>query len=141
MTTIAANRQCMAADRKVTNGDASFHAIKIRRVGRAIVGCAGHNTAIAKFIRWLEAGGKPEDIPKFKDEDLEALVLTPAGLFTYDIGCEPDEIQDPAYAIGTGKQAALVAMRCYRASPKRAVECACAVDNDTEGPVDVLRLT
>lgn len=135
----------MAADRKVTNGETSFSAVKIRRIGAAIVGCAGTNTAIAKFVRWIEAGGdtgrgKPDEIPKFKDEDLEAIVLTPAGIFIYDTGCEPDELKDPFCAIGSGKQAALAAFRCYKATPRRAVEVACAVDDSTRGPVDVLNL-
>jgi ATP-dependent protease HslVU (ClpYQ) peptidase subunit len=140
MTTIAANRKCMAADRKVTGGDASYSTVKIRRIGEAVVGCAGDNTAIAKFVRWLESGKKDEP-PKFgKDDSLEALVLTRAGLFIYDTGCEPDEIKDACFAVGSGRQAALTAMRCYKASPKRAVEVACKVDNDTAGPVDVLSL-
>jgi ATP-dependent protease HslVU (ClpYQ) peptidase subunit len=131
----------MAADRKVTDSDTAYSAVKIRRIGKAIVGCAGSNAPIAKFVRWLEAGGKQEDMPKFKpDEEFAALVLTPAGLFAYDVSCEPDEIKAPFYAIGTGKQAALTAMRCYKASPKRAVEDACKVDNDTAGPVDVMSL-
>jgi ATP-dependent protease HslVU (ClpYQ) peptidase subunit len=139
MTTIAANKKCMAADRKVTDGDRVFKTHKIRRIGDAIVGGAGTSSAIAKFFRWMESG-KQDSPPKLdKDDELEALVLTPAGLFTYGNDFTPDEVLDPFYAIGSGAHAALAAMH-MKATPKRAVEIACKVDNSTDGPVDVLML-
>ncbi len=139
MTTIAANRSEMAGDSKVTDDDTSFRGRKVHRVGEAVVGAAGTGPAISKFIKWLRAGDL-DARPKFdKDDELAALVLTPAGLFAYGTELEPEEIDDPFYAVGTGKQAALAAMR-LGCTPGRAVEVACEIDNHTGGPVDVLRL-
>lgn len=139
MTTIAANKRTMAADQKVTDGDRRFRNHKIRKVGDAIVGCGGDGASIAKFFRWIE-NGTQNDPPKLeKDGELEALVLTSAGLFVYGTEFVPEEILDEFYAIGTGAQAALAALH-MGATPKRAVEIACKVDNSTDGPVDVLTL-
>lgn len=146
MTTIAADRRTMAADRKVSDCDAntSYRTRKIWQIGNVIVGAAGDNVAIVKFVRWLEKGGRAKH-PDFREpgQDSEAefaaLVLTPSGLFVYDTSCQPDEVADPFYAIGSGAQAALAAMH-LGASPVKAVEIACLVDNDSGGPVDSLSL-
>ena len=139
MTTIAANKRSMAADQKVTDGDRNFRNHKLRRIGEAIVGCGGDGPSIAKFFRWVEQG-KQDDPPKLgKDDELEALVLTASGLFVYGRDCVPEEILDEFYAIGTGAMAALSAMH-MGATPRRAVEIACLVDNNTGGPVDVMAL-
>ena len=139
MTTIAASRTAMAGDRRVTDGDTTFSGRKIHRVGEAIVGAAGSGGAIAKFLKYLRAGDL-DDVPKFgKDDELSALVLTPAGLFAYDTECQPEEILDPFYAVGSGKQAALAAMH-MGATPQKAVAIACIVDNSSGEPIDVLEL-
>lgn len=139
MTTIAASRNQMAADQRVTDGVRRFRGRKIRRIGDVVVGCAGSGPAIAKFLRWLESG-KQDDPPKMgKDDELEAIVLTPAGLFIYDTSLEAEECLDPFYAVGTGAEAALGAMH-MGADPRRAVEVAALVDNSTGGPIDVIDL-
>ena len=139
MTTIAANRHMMAGDQKVTDSDRSFRTRKVRRIGEAIVGAAGSGPAISKFFAWL-TNGQQDDPPKMgKDDELDALVLTPGGLFCYGTDCTPEEILDEFYAVGTGAQAALAAMH-LGCDPARAVTIACAVDNSTGGPVDALTL-
>lgn len=139
MTTIAASRSCMAADQRVTDGNRRFRGKKIRRIGDAVVGCAGDSASIAKFMRWLEDGAQ-DDPPKFaKDAELEAIVLTPAGIFAYGSDCIAEEVLDPFYAVGTGAEAALGAMH-MGADPQRAVEVAALVDNSTGGPIDVIAL-
>ena len=140
MTTIAANRSCMAGDQKVTDDGTAFRTTKIRRIGDTIAGAAGTSNFISKFFRWLEAGDQDADPPKpTKDDELAAIVLTPAGMFRYDTACEAEQVNDPFYAVGSGKQAALAAMH-LGCDPAEAVEVACKVDDATGGPVDVLSL-
>ncbi len=140
MTTIAASRSQIAGDQKCTDDGTAFRTRKIRRIGQAVVGAAGNSGSISKFFKWLEAADPDADPPKFgKDDELAALVLTPAGLFAYDTTCEPEEILDDFYAVGSGKQAALAAMH-LGCDPKSAVEIACKVDDATSGPVDMLEL-
>lgn len=139
MTTVAANRSCMAADSKVTVNDSeSYSARKIERIGDAIVGAAGHNRAINKFLRWVRRGGgrKPRMV---KGDELDAIVLTPAGLFRVDCQFDWEPVKDEFLAIGSGAMAALAAMHCGL-NPEGAVEIACRVDCDSAPPVDVLYL-
>lgn len=143
MTTIAANKQCMASDSNVVTGKTFFEGRpKIIRIGDAIVGAAGHVTAINKFVRWLQKKNPRLKKPEFtKKETLTALVLTTKGLFQIDEGLEFDEVVQPYFAIGTGALVALTAMD-FGASPERAVEAACKRDPKqfTKGPVHVLWL-
>jgi ATP-dependent protease HslVU (ClpYQ) peptidase subunit len=129
----------MAADRKVVDGDTNYHTRKICRIGQSLVGAAGDNSAIVKFFRWLEKHGRGKQPTFTEEEDFEGMVLTPSGLFVYDKSCQPDEVVDSFYAIGSGKQAALAAMH-MGASPTQAVEIACLVDNSSGGPVDTLSI-
>ena len=140
MTTIAANRKEMAGDSRCTDGDTSFRTRKLWRFGDVIVGAAGNNAGIAKFRDWIKEGDPDMEPPKFgKDDELQALVLTPAGIFSYGKDCMPDEILDDFYAVGTGAHAALAAMH-LGCSPTDAVAVACKVDNGTGEPVQTMRL-
>lgn len=139
MTTIVANRSRMAADSKVTAGESHhYRAGKLCRVGESIVGCAGHNRAVFAFLRWLERGGgrKPK---RYRGDEFEALVLTPATLALVDRDYNFEDIKDPFYAIGSGAFAALGALHCG-VTLERAVEVACLVDSSSGLPVDVMEL-
>lgn len=143
MTTIAANRKMMAADRKVTDENGLRTARKIVRVGDAIVGCAGTCSLTIAFLAYLEVMATCDhdevaEKPRVgKDDSLSALILTPLGLFVCDESFEIEEILDDFYAVGTGAKAALAAMH-LGCSPIEAVEIACRVDPDTGGPIDVM---
>lgn len=129
----------MAADSKVMVDEVSYSTRKLYRIGDSIVGCAGDNSAIFKFLEWLKQPTRKLRI--LKSETFTALVLRPDGLFRACNSSDFDEITDDCAAIGTGTQAALVAMRRFGSTPEQAVEAACAVDNNTGGPVLVYHLT
>ncbi len=140
MTTIAANLECMAADRKVTLGETRYMSRKLKRVRDTIVGGAGSSTGIAKFMRWFEAGADADDTPKLaKDEEIDVLLLSPRGLSFFNGEFVEDLMEDAFFALGTGNQAALAAMH-LGLSPGDAVEVAKKVDNGTDGVVDVMWL-
>ncbi len=130
----------MAGDCRISDDYGSLTVpSKLSIVGHAILGMAGDASAMGKFYRWLRAGGKRRR-PRFtRSEEVEALLLTPSGLFYYDAFCEPLPIGDPFYAIGSGGYAALGAMHAGR-GPLGAVRIACKVDKHSAPPVRVLRL-
>lgn len=138
MTTIAANTKEMACDSKVSVGSLSFKSFKIVRKGKALIGTAGDCGPGNKFIEWYGTRRKRPTVAA--EEDFEALVLTPKGLFFYGEDFEPVPVTDGVFAIGSGNAAALTAMKVYGASPSEAVEAACQIDEYTEGPVQVFRL-
>ena len=140
MTTIAANRKCMAGDRRVTEECSFYSAKKVFVIGEAIVGVAGVATSTNKWLSWYRSGC-PTDGPSFtEDEGMQALVLKKDGLFYYTQGCDPDQILEGTYAIGTGAPSAIALMRACKWHPRRAVLGANKVDGHTGAEVDVIEL-
>lgn len=139
MTTIAANREVMAADSKCTVDSVSFHTPKIFRKKGALIATAGDCGPGNRFLEWY--GSRRKKKPDIgADEDFEALVLTAKGLIYYGKDFEPVPIASGVFAIGSGSVAALTAMKVYGATPEQAVEAACVIDEYTEGPVQVFNL-
>lgn len=141
MTTVAANRKCMAADTKVTDEGSLYYTTKIFVVERSIVGVAGDVSRTCKFLAWMRQG-QPKDASTVldgDDPDFQALVLNRNGLFLYTDTCEPDKLHDPHFAIGSGCTAALAVMaRPINYDPKRAVAHAARIDPYTGGKIEVL---
>jgi len=118
----------MGSDLQATHGDLKYTARKIYPIGRALIGAAGTVTAICKFIRWMEGGGKNKLRPTFEKRDsLSAMVLTPSGIFMYDTSLEPDEIDDAFVAVGSGSAAALGALHAG-ADVQNAIRITCRLD-------------
>lgn len=145
MTTIAANLKCMASDSLVSlGGGLSYPADKIKKVKKMIVGAGGNGGDCSRFLDWAARDFK-EPAPKWQckpndDESILALVLKQDGLYAFTTSMpEPEKINAPFYAIGTGGTAARVAMK-RGATPAEAVEDACEVDGYSGLPVQVLEL-
>lgn len=145
MTTIAASLDAMAADSRVSvGGGTAYPAEKIRRVKKMIVGACGHGGDCSRFLDWATRDFKdPKPKWKCKADDAEsilALVLKPDGLYAFSQeDPEPEKINAPFFAIGSGGKAARVAMLLGK-SPEEAVALACEVDGFSGPPVQVLKL-
>lgn len=149
MTTIACNLELMASDSRVTldGFDVTYPAIKIFRAKDMIVGGAGDGENVNLMIEWAKTGFKPSSRPKYrkkrdKDDDSDALllILKRDGIYILaDMDSEPEKIEADFYAVGSGGDAARVAMKLGQ-TPENAVELACEVDNKSGPPVQVLRL-
>jgi hypothetical protein len=137
VTTIAANRECMAADSLANTDGRAFHTRKLYRVRGALIGISGGLDHGMMFVRWYAAGADLADRPK--GLDASALALDRSGLYRYESECYPMPIEDGFAASGSGAYAALAAMH-MGATPKEAVEVACKVDVYTGPPVVVERL-
>jgi hypothetical protein len=137
MTTIAADRQCMAADTALVMGETRASCCKIFRIKGALVGTAGGNGEGEVFLRWYKSGG---EIPKLdKDADFCALVLNAEGLWHYEYDFMPTKLNNDFWAIGTGAPHALTAMN-MGATPEEAVRQAVQFDVNSSLPVDVFQL-
>ena len=145
MTTVAANRDSMAADSQVSwDGSKGFSTPKIFRIGTSLYGIAGDNYSNV-FIEWAEGGfnikKKPNWGPKeLEDIDFDVLELSPQGLWLWGAHLTRIKLKDDNYAIGSGSKFALVFMRKMNLSPEQAVLECCEFDDYTKGPVDVLYL-
>ena len=146
MTTIAYRDGVLAADSRVTygeDGSARVHTCKKlfrkrvthgKKTFDVIIATAGESSPGMVFVDWYGTGKPIPDIFLHLGGDFSCLVLTPQGLFEYDVYCRAEEILDDFYAIGSGAKAALAAMHCGK-SAIEAVRIAARIDPYTGGRI------
>lgn len=126
----------MAGDSQLTDEVCKSHCRKVWRHKGVCIGIAGTYNDCTEFISWYR-GGMKGDLPEMKD--VNALMLSPNGIWMFDGSAKPYKITDRFMAIGSGAQAAMAAMY-MGASPKEAVEIASKVDAYTGGPIQTRTL-
>lgn len=144
MTTIAANRETMAADTRVSWSDPgndrinTTSSIKIERIGDSLVGTSGDFQAGVRFHDWYRAGSKGRK-PRLAKE-FRALRLSPDGLYIID-GDDTTwvKVDYKLAAIGSGAHYAMGAME-MGAPPEEAVRIAMKHDVYTGGSITVVHL-
>src|SRR6185312_1506553 len=124
MTVVCVRDGVMATDSRATAEDGKAHRCeKLYRFGPLIVGVSGSHPGCMAFVRYFRARAEEQDDYDF--EGASALVLCPKrGILIFDDCGEPDPVQEPFFAIGSGGQVALGAMH-MGASAVQAVEAAC----------------
>ena len=142
MTTIACNRECLAADTRVVTGGSFYHAPKLFRIGTSLLGTSGDGFACLLFLKWFQT---PQRNPmllrrllgeEFDPYDILLVELNPAGIHLWTGHGVPETILDDCYATGSGGMAALEAMR-HGSTPEEAVRRATGHDENTGGEIQV----
>lgn len=143
MTTIAANRECMAADTRVSiEGSAFYHAPKIFRVGKSLFGTAGDGMMCLIMVEWLQTKERKRSVlyEHWTEHTERAacwlLELSPEGLFVWDGWGVREALFDDRYAIGSGQLPALRGMDLGQ-SPEDAVRASCKYDQYSGADVQV----
>ena len=141
MTTLAANHECLAADQRMTSGNAPARMHKIRRIGDCLYAGCGNTSLITVFLNWLDAPKKDPIrlyrlIPEDCRHEFEVLELAPSGLALWDGWGVRVPILDKFYAIGSGGQSAMQAMK-RGLSPEEAVAETLSLDECSGGTVEV----
>jgi hypothetical protein len=142
MTTIAANRECIAADTRVVNGSSYYHAPKIFRIGNSLLGTAGDGFACLAWVEWFKSPRRnPQTLHRMFGETVDRdaiwiVELNPSGIHFWNGWGVPETILDDCFAVGTGGMAALEAMRSGK-TPEEAVHRALAHDENSGPPVQV----
>jgi len=146
MTTIAYRDGILAADSRVTHGEdgsARTHTCKKlfrktitqgKKTFEVVIATAGESSPGMVFVDWYGTGKPIPDIFLHLGGDFTCLVLTPQGLFEYDVYCRAEEVLDDFYAIGSGAKVALGAMACGK-SAIEAVRIAARYDPYTGGRI------
>lgn len=146
MTTIAYRDGILAADSRVTYGEdsgARIHTCKKlyrktvtqgKKSFDVIIATAGESSPGLLFVDWYGSGKPIPDTFLHLGGDFLCLVLTPSGLFEYDVYCRGEPVSDDFYAIGSGAKAALGAMHCGK-SAIEAVRIAARIDPYTGGRI------
>lgn len=141
MTTVAANLECIAADQRMTSGNAPARIRKLRRVRDSVYGCAGDVEAAFIFYEWLE-GAKQDRLrlyrmlPEDTRDGFEVLELSPSGLALWSGWGIRIPLLDKFYAIGSGSQSAMRGMKAG-SSPEDAVSETFSLDECSGGTVEV----
>lgn len=133
MTIIVASRVGMWADSKVTKGETSYRAEKIIRHKGELVGSAGGNEHIERFLRWYQ-GKRDKPMEPMQEAEFEVVVVSQDGIYVYNNCSLREKVLDAYYFAGAGDAAAEAAIRAG-ADPRRAVEIACSVVNSCGLPV------
>lgn len=135
MTTIACNKDVMAADSQATASNRSSKVIKIFRVNGDIIGYSGTAEDGLIFAEWYKNKTSPPEL----DSDFGALVLTGDGtIYEYGSKLMKMEVLEDFYAIGSGSDIAMGAMSAG-ADPKQAVKIAARFDVYTGEPVKTFK--
>ena len=137
MTTVAVKGKTMACDSQLSDGY-SVCTRKVIKKNNCIVGWAGDWIAGEYFADYY-LSNKEEKPDRDSDDDLELLVLKKSGLYLVDYRFREVRICGKHYAIGSGAQAAMVAMN-MGATATEAVKEAIQVDRHSGGKVRSLSL-
>ncbi len=137
MTTIVANTNRMVADTQGTLGNMPYYRRKIYRVRGALVAAAGYTAHSMAFLRWYGEGCRRGCEPSVnRDDGFGAFVLDKSGLWEYDDDMVAMPIYEDVWAIGSGRDYALTALRLGK-TPEEAVEIACKMDVNSGLPLQV----
>lgn len=143
MTTVACTLSQMACDSFATFGGLAVRMQKVFKLPGRLIGCSGDVSAFTRFIDWQRAGGKLTERPDFSgssDNEFDALELTPGGIWQWDQTLARMSIEEDNWAIGSGADIALYAMRVLHLSPEDAVREAAKIDIRTMLPVRTYEL-
>lgn len=149
MTTIVVRNGVMASDSRVTvdseaGGARVFRCEKIFRKetpkeGVVLIGTAGESSPGLLFVDWYGTD-KPTPAELLEGEaDIDIVVLTKRGIFSYDKWCRGEKVVGKFYAIGSGAKAALGALH-MGADAIKAVKIACKIDPYSAAPIVSKRL-
>lgn len=141
MTVIAWDGKTLAADKMAS--DPWTHCNRTRKIHRLrglLVAGTGDCALLREKMAWFEAGAKVEEFPAAAraNENTDLLVIGPQGrIRLYQNSPYPVEFEQPIFALGSGKEAALAVMMLGH-DARKAVEIASAVSNGCGNGVDVL---
>lgn len=149
MTTVAWDGSTLATDSRATEDDesAKSNCIKMWRIqskvapvkGEILLAGAGNEFAMDLFRQWVENGGEPNlhsrGVTGGEDgEEFDAFIVHKSGTYNANRLCCLIKNLEPQWAHGTGRQAALAAMKCGK-SAVEAVRTAAQIDPFTGGKI------
>lgn len=144
MTVIAWDGETLAGDKRTNFGGLHATTTKVQRLpDGGIVGCAGNTAQIWEMVHWLAQGADPEKLPAIQRDAKECvtmLVVSRCGdLWQYENSPYPIRIENKQWAIGSGRDFAIAAMRLGQTAAQ-AVALACELDMGCGNGVDALSL-
>jgi hypothetical protein len=115
MTVIAWDGKTLAADKLSMRDGLRATVTKIHWVYGDLVGFAGEAVFGLQMVQWIREGSKPVDFPASQrgDDWVPIIVITKdRRILVYERTPYPLRIEEPFYAIGSGRELATMAMKC-----------------------------
>lgn len=141
MTIIAWDGITLAADKLGDSGGLRRTTTKIRRLPNGeLFGSCGSASGGAHMFEWISRGANPEDVPAIQlTEEYQGVIVIRlnGNPIIYAKGAYPFEMEDPFYALGSGRDFAIAAMY-LGCDAKKAVEIACLFEVNCGNGIDVL---
>lgn len=142
MTTIASDGKTVAADGQCTAGNEilSTDRVKLEVCQDYVLAFSGTAALQQVAFEWFKDGAEPSEISgPLKDKDWSLAVFRPHVAEYYRNDCPyPLAVPYPT-AMGSGEDFAIGALMA-RASPREAIEIACAKDTMTSGMITVVEI-
>lgn len=133
----------LAGDKRLTVGSLYRTSTKIHRVGSALVGYTGSGAQCAEMLAWARSGFRKATFPdgqRDQENAIALLVIRPGGVIqVYEYTPYALEYEDKQFALGSGRDFALAAMRLGK-NARDAVLLAAEFDPGTGDGVDTLTL-
>lgn len=141
MTVIAWDGFTLAADRLANMNGLKASVSKLRRINGNLVGGAGDLSVLMALFHWYEQGADPKNLPdgqRDKDRWSSLLIITPEKkIYKIEQDGYPFLINEPFFAIGTGRDFAIATM-LLGFSARKAVQVASKYDAGCGLGVDTL---
>lgn len=139
MTVVAWDGKTLSADKRTSFGGLHATTTKLHRVGAALVSGSGSAALIKEMVAWVGAGCDPDTFPALQRDEKTCcsfLVVNPSGpLLQYDQTPYPLTIENKQWAIGSGRDFAMMAMHLGKTSAE-AVELTSLMCSDCGNGVD-----
>ena len=141
MTVVAWDGKTLAADKMTSFGGLFAVTTKVHRVDDALVAGCGTTALIREMLQWLHNGSDPAQFPAGQRDAKEccSMLVIRRGqpVLQYESTPYPLVIENRQWAIGSGRDFAIMAMHLGKTAPE-AVEMTALFCNDCGGGVDAL---
>lgn len=142
MTIICFRDGVLAADKRSVNHFRPTTVTKIFRIGDSLTAVSGDLVKGLEIIEWIRAGRKDEELPAFQrslDQFVPVLLVSNSGLHLFENSPIPFRIEEPFFAMGSGRDYALMAMH-LGCDAKEAVRLTCEMTTCCGNGIDALAL-
>lgn len=140
MTVVCFDGKTLAADKQASNGNTKSTVTKIHRVGDLLIGYTGVLGQGLEMVEWIRRGRRIDEFPpsqRVEDDFCCTVVIDGGRILVYERTPYPFVVEDPVYAVGSGRDFAIAAMFCGLSAREAAV-VACKFDDSCGMGVDSL---
>lgn len=142
MTVICWDGATLAADKRSVNHGRATTVTKVFRSGEWLLAISGDLVRGLEMVKWFQDGRDAKALPAFQSaltDYVPMMAISKDGVFLFENGPIPFKVEEPFFAIGSGRDIALTALHLGLGAV-RAVQIACELNTGCGNGVDTLEL-